>query len=249
MILKFDKDLVIAIGDIHGEFNNIVFKINSQYEITDSICIACGDIGMGFYKFNYYKDLFSKLNSKLKKANNHLLLIRGNHDNPIYFNETCELNKFTHIKLLDDYSIVETPTRCILNVGGAYSIDRSARMKSGTLDYCYWKDEPFIYDESKLNNIESLFGRQITHVCTHSAPKECEPRTKEGLIYWLEKDLQLKNDIEKERNDHSMLMKYLLDNKQPIRQWCYGHYHYTKTEFLNGIKFCLLDICQIIELS
>jgi hypothetical protein len=219
-----------------------------QYEITDSVAIICGDVGMGFHKFEYYKELFSKLNSKLKKTNNYLFAFRGNHDNPVYFNEKTQLNKFSNIKLLEDYSIIETSTKVVLVVGGAYSIDRYDRKMSRDVDMCFWENEFFVYNKEKLDEINKLYPKRITHVLTHSAPALCTPSTKEGLNYWFNKDSQLYYDIDNERKNHSLLKNNLLFNEQPIRQWCYGHYHFSKTERMEGINFCLLDINQLMEL-
>ena len=38
---------LIFVGDIHGEFGEVLKNINM---IPDSIQVYCGDIGMGFYK-------------------------------------------------------------------------------------------------------------------------------------------------------------------------------------------------------
>lgn len=44
------KTLVFS-GDIHGEFETIVYKLNNY---TETVLIVCGDIGMGFHRGNYY---------------------------------------------------------------------------------------------------------------------------------------------------------------------------------------------------
>ena len=80
------KNKIYFTGDIHGEFMPLVFVLTKRYNLSDCSVIVCGDIGMGFYKFNYYIDTFKTMNKKLAKKNIQLYLIRGNHDNPDYFN-------------------------------------------------------------------------------------------------------------------------------------------------------------------
>jgi hypothetical protein len=46
--LKFEnKKTLVFSGDIHGEFETIVYKLNNY---TETVLIVCGDIGMGFHK-------------------------------------------------------------------------------------------------------------------------------------------------------------------------------------------------------
>ncbi|MDE5888688.1 MAG: hypothetical protein K2H20_01570, partial [Bacilli bacterium] len=34
----------------------------------------------------------------------------------------------------------------------------------------------------------------------------------------------------------------LMENKHPIKKWCYGHFHYHNFEEINGIDFHLIDM-------
>ena len=43
-------------------------------------------------------------------------------------------------------------------------------------------------------------------------------------------------------------MNYLLLNNHPIKEWYYGHFHYYKLQYINDIKFVLLDIEQFQEI-
>lgn len=247
MFLKFDiePENIVAVGDIHGEFKLLINKANDQYRLKNTIIIQCGDFGIGFYKENFYKTLFTQLNKKLKKNNNILVVLRGNHDNPKYFDDSLNLS---NLKLVADYSIIKTPTKCCLLIGGAISIDRINRKHQIDYSYSYWHNESFVYDENKLNEINNLYNKQITHVFTHSCPEGCEPYTKDGIKWWMNIDKELKTDVDLERSEHKRLMDYLSVNKQPIRQWFYGHFHYSKQEFINGIQFVLLDIEQFQEI-
>jgi len=54
-IVESDKKKVVVCGDIHGEFETLVYnlKINN---ITDSLIIVAGDCGFGFHKASYIND-------------------------------------------------------------------------------------------------------------------------------------------------------------------------------------------------
>ena len=41
---------IIVSGDIHGDFNQLVFKLCIQYKLTDTLLIVAGDCGFGFEK-------------------------------------------------------------------------------------------------------------------------------------------------------------------------------------------------------
>ena len=41
---------VVVSGDIHGDFNELVYKLCIQYQMTDTLLIVAGDCGFGFEK-------------------------------------------------------------------------------------------------------------------------------------------------------------------------------------------------------
>ena len=122
-----------VVGDIHGHFDIIKNQIKT-YKITDSVIIFAGDIGLGFEKTEHYKQIFPKLNKVMKMQGNVLLFVRGNHDDPSYFQE--EKINYSNIKSIPDYSVInfyqdwddemkESPKFSILCVGGGISIDNT----------------------------------------------------------------------------------------------------------------------------
>ena len=128
-ILEFPhaKGIVVS-GDIHGDFTQLVFKCCVQYEMTDTLIIVAGDCGFGFEKPGSYENIYKRCRDKLSKANNWMVFIRGNHDNPAYFNS--QPIKHQRWMTLPDYSVVKACGHTILCVGGATSIDRLLRMTS-----------------------------------------------------------------------------------------------------------------------
>ena len=53
------KGIVIS-GDIHGEFNELVFKCCVQYGMTDTVIIVAGDCGFGFEQPGYYENVYNR---------------------------------------------------------------------------------------------------------------------------------------------------------------------------------------------
>lgn len=45
-----DAKSVVVCGDVHGEFNAVIYKLCIQYQITDTVLIIAGDCGFGFDK-------------------------------------------------------------------------------------------------------------------------------------------------------------------------------------------------------
>ena len=76
---------VVVSGDIHGDFNLLVNKICVQYQMQNTLVIVAGDCGFGFDKRGYYDNMVKRNAKRMNDANNWIVFIRGNHDNPAYF--------------------------------------------------------------------------------------------------------------------------------------------------------------------
>ena len=258
-LIKINTENVYCLGDLHGSFLDIKYFVTS-HDIKDSVLIFCGDIGMGFNKPEYYKQIFKKLNRKLKKQNVYVLFLRGNHDSPEDFNN--ELYKSSNIKTLEDYTIISINDEFnILCVGGAISIDRMSRKHQMTqqafsymrfhnssfeeaikeVPQLYWENEAPFFNRQKMNEIFEN-NIKINAVCSHTCPYFCEPRTKDGIKEWLKYDSTLEKDLDNERNTMTFIYNDLMENKHPIKKWCYGHFHYHNFEEINGIDFHLIDM-------
>lgn len=225
---------VVVVGDIHGEFRKAGHKAKEQYKITDAVIFFAGDIGMGFEKFNYYVDEFKRLEKIGKSKNIVFCFVRGNHDDPSYFNgeNADKLNEiFDNVCMISDYDVIETFEGNVLCIGGGISIDRTNRIP----DKEYWWDEICKYDKEKCQSM-----KDISIVITHSAPSFCYPHDKGGIEHWLLKDMALDNDIRIERDNLDSVYKDLIVNNK-LKYWIYGHYHYSNDEVIDGIKFKLCN--------
>jgi len=236
LCIKNKIDNIAVIGDSHENFKGILYYSNSFYKLENSLVFAAGDFGVGRFTESHYINIFYHYNKELIKNNNTVIVIRGNHDDPLYFNNG-NLNH-SNIILVPDYTVVTVGNINILLVGGAISVDRVQRLRKGNT---YWFDEAFVYDEEKLDKI----NKKITHVITHSAPNFCFPDKKDGIMHWLLNDEGLLYDINKERADHTKLYEYLIKNGHPIKEWFYGHFHGSKVEYINDIKYTMLNILEL----
>lgn len=99
--------------------------------MTDTLLIMVGDCGFGFEKPGYYDIIFNRNSSRLSDANNLVVMVRGNNDDPTYFNE--ENIAYERILTIPDYSVIQAYEHNILCIGGAISIDRYNRQKYTTI--------------------------------------------------------------------------------------------------------------------
>jgi len=227
---------IIGVGDIHGEFPTLNHIIKTK-QITDSVIVLCGDIGMGFHKPNHYNVEFTKLNNTAQLTKNLIVGVRGNHDDPEYFNGNFE---FSNIKLMPDYSILETKNDKILFVGGGLSADRLMRR----VGVSYWTNEMPVFDKDKLNNIDNP-----TIVATHSCATFAYPLTKGNLLYFAKDDPWLLEDTKIERGVFDKIFEYYKNKNKLPKYWIYGHFHESHIKEHSGVKFKLLDINEFYELK
>ena len=65
---------VVVSGDIHGDFNRLVFKMCVQYEMRDTLLIVAGDCGFGFESRNSYEEMAKRNSKRLSETNNWIVL-------------------------------------------------------------------------------------------------------------------------------------------------------------------------------
>jgi UDP-2,3-diacylglucosamine pyrophosphatase LpxH len=223
------------LGDIHADFVWLSFAID-QNKIKDATIIQVGDFGLGFLKKE--EELLTNLNNVCVLNNVMLYAIRGNHDDPSAFNSG---NRFSNLKFLKDYTVLEIYGLNILFVGGSISIDRLQRAENGN----YWKDETFLFDEGILSKVLKS-AMIIDIVVTHSAPLGVYPFDLDPIVVgFLRIDEDLKMDILTDRHDHARFMHYLIELGLKPWFWYYGHFHKSHWQMYNEISFKLLNINEI----
>lgn len=255
---------VAICGDIHGDFNLLVNKVCIQYQMKDTLIIVAGDCGFGFERKEYYENIVKRNVERVIKSNNWFLFIRGNHDNPAYFDGKAFCHK--RFIAIPDYSVVKTNGHTILCVGGAISIDRQSRKESwehgkskmhryddrtiadnSFTTNNYWQDEAPVFNEKVLSEITSLY--KIDTVVTHTAPTFCELQDKKELQLWALRDDCLLADVQNERETMDAIYEAIKTDCNTITHWFYGHFHQSWHSTINGVLFKMLDIMELIELT
>lgn len=230
------------LGDIHGDFYCIENYCRKNEDKKKLNLIQIGDFGAGF-DFGTPGAFIQKmdyLNTILGKYNVTLYVLRGNHDDPQYFDGTYA-NYWSNLKMMPDYSIIELEGKRILLVGGAISIDRTGRTEGRS----WWPNEVFVLDEEKLKTIKN-----IDIVATHSSPKFCHPISFNGLVYsFAAYDPPLLEDLTAERELITRMYSILKENGNPLEKWYYGHFHAEKHQMYDETQFNLLSINQFNEYS
>ena len=221
--VKFNNVEGIAfVGDVHGEWRTLGYKAVEQYQLEHYVIIQLGDFGIGFNSEEYNKAELKRLNTKLKKKNNQLVVIHGNHDDKSYFNNLYS-KSYSNIHLVSDYTIINVSFQKdvpddinILCIGGGLSIDRTKRkewkLRNPNKNF-YWEDEMPVYDESKLDEINQEYPNNIDVVASHTAPSFVFPYTKDGVASWMDVDPQLKDDLDLERNTMDKIFNKIKDKQ------------------------------------
>lgn len=255
--IKVDKKPIYVIADLHGFFNVLKVNIEINDLLKNCIIICAGDIGVGFDKEEVYLHKFEELNKIMENNNVDCFMIRGNHDDPSYFNGSIFLS---NIKLIPDYTIISNGEHNILCVGGAISIDREYRKKmyENKISYLsklfpnksvdeirndnprfYWENESPILDYDTLQEINSN-SIKINYVVTHTSPSFAFKKDKDGIKKWIECDEKLDLDTSYERSVMDSIYNTLNENKNNLICWVYGHFHEHYEEIINGTKFIAL---------
>lgn len=214
------------LGDTHGEWH-VLNRLIAQYDIRDTYLIHVGDIGVGFKHPTKEKEIFDAQNDLFADRNIHFMGIRGNHEDPDYFEGDVQLSNF---ELVPDYTYREINGETFLFVGGAVSIDRTIRVPHVS----WWADEVFALKENLVKKVDV--------VVTHSAPYWIGPFDKSGIDWYCQRDPSLWEDCVKERKD----IAKLLELAQPSRSY-HGHFHQTAQVDFGGCLARILNIHEMVE--
>lgn len=226
---------IIAIGDTHGDWSN-VRKLNYNHENTTFIHV--GDCGIGYTPSTQAKVL-EDLALLLAFKGNRLLAIRGNHDDPVYFDDRVIGET---IQLVKDNQVIRVGNKDVLFIGGAISIDRTNSMLEGRQKgkKLYWPDEVVKIDFDKIETYAN-----VDVVVTHTAPWCAPPQhlNNRFVLDWIRVDPSLEPELKAERESLSQLKRALLA-KFDIELWLYGHFHNRVTFESDDITFECFDCAQ-----
>jgi hypothetical protein len=235
--------LLVAFDDAYKKLKSQFSKPTFKGQFSNSIIIVTGNSGFGIHSEKHYLDFLEKQNNILKYNNTILLFVRGNNDDPSFFNE--KKIDLSNIKALPDFSIVETKDKVILCIGGAISVDRTWKIDQekrinafadSPKKRLYWNDEAPVLDIDKLKEVVSNTER-IDFVVSHTAPSFATPSYFPISDEWAKKDTQLAKDIDNERLTMDKIFEFLRDNDRRPTYWAYSRFDLENLEKRSNVIF------------
>jgi len=208
-------------GDIHGELSGLVRNaVNRGISCADILVV--GDFGAGFGRPKSMDVAYGKVRAALEKNDICIYTIRGNHDNPAFFDGKHDYDR---LHFLPDHSIVELCGKRIYPVGGAVSEDidfvdpqtrKSRRMinnsliRSGSSKRVWWPDEA-------PTQIAECFPTAVDIVVSHEAPLMLAPLTTRPNHMREKTFLKIL--------ESRIYLDFVMRAIKPSH-WFYGHYHF-----------------------
>jgi hypothetical protein len=232
--------MIIVVGDVHGRFNE--FKIGvrnilneTQNETEPINFVQVGDFGLGFKQPGLTFQDLADLDNDLILRNSHVWVIRGNHDNPAFWNPSTGY-RFQNIHFVQDDSILELDGKQCYFAGGAISIDRIARRNG--VDY--WASETYSHKQKVIDNpIDLIFThdvyQEISNFSIHTA---------DIVKSWIERDKFLYADLLAQQYELKCLYENISLNTKTIK-WYHGHYHQSSICYYDNDSFT----CGLAELE
>ena len=202
------KNDLYVVGDVHGQYKELIFRITQKYKIQDAHIVVLGDFGIGFDKT--MPDLYKWSEKKLEDQNIEINVLRGNHDNPEYFDGEHD---YPRLKFLKDHETYNLANHDVYIIGGANSTDieytdELGRKKHRIEGEDWWPEEDIIRKKE--------LPLRVDIIATHSAPLAFDPIPQ-----------RYDNVTEAQYNKILEERKYLDHVLKEINAdyWYYGHYH------------------------
>lgn len=226
------KNLLMFSGDIHGNLKSIIWKISNQYGLRGVSLIIAGDFGVGFGAPGAMDVRYDSVKDRLEKYDITIYVVRGNHDDPSYFDGKHD---YPRIKFLEDHKVYEICGKTIYPIGGAHSIDRLDRIDEnneyksyGSSRRSWWENEAPIKEYKNLPD-------KVDIIVSHEAPISFEP-----VIVRDTEDLKLWNDILDARNYLNHVLNNVISS-----WWIHGHYHSSSSGNYGDTKYRGLSIEEL----
>lgn len=231
-----DKYVPKSLNDFERYMKQMKKKKNRYSFVENCVFAILGDSTFGMCKDAYYDTLLKKIQEYLEADNNYLVFIRGNHDDPSFYEKDMDKFKYDRIKFISDYTVLKTKQGNSLCIGGGISVDRTWRQKQMShinrfkkdFKRLLWWDKENVQPYSEIIAELKENGLEINSILTHTFPIELirEDRKEDYLSSaWFKQDETLQNDIIKESQYLENLIKDLIANGNNIKWWAHGHYH------------------------
>ena len=224
-------------GDRHRHFLGLFHYCEKNKLTADDTIIILGDAGINYYGQSIDKQLKRSLSSQKIT----FFCIHGNHEQrpetidtykekiafeaPVYFEE-----EYPNVLFAKDGEIYNLGGYQTLVIGGAYSIDKYARIKRGEP---WWEDEQ-PSDKLKIRLLNRLITEKpkIDIVLSHTCPYRYIPL--EGLIDGIDQT------IIDQSTEHFL---DTLETQIDYKKWYCGHFHIDKE--VDNIEFLYSKIKKL----
>lgn len=223
--IKLTSNDLYTVGDTHSisVFKDIVEKVIPE----NSNVLHIGDCGIGFSRKDLYR--LERLSDACKLKNVKAYIIRGNHDDPDYWNRDLKLENVTLVK---DYTRLIFPNeKEALCIGGGISVDRMDRVENVS----YWINEGTPYWPQYCNKCDYIF--------MHDAPSYFNLPTaslKQNFKYYCENDKTILKHADFQRT----VIDRIVALCQP-EKIIGGHFHNSKFEKVGNIEYRSLNINEV----
>lgn len=222
---------VYLIGDLHTNYKEFKERFEADKSLKDCTFIFLGD--MDFHDEETAYNQFKELDKMLYDRNINSYIIRGNHDNPKFwepnefdwtFEEIVFWNKFKSFRPIGSHTRIKINNNIGIIISGAVTINRTGL----TPGINYWPD----YDKIDLPPDFIDYGeglKNIDFIIGHTGPVHSDifKEQQTGCECYL-KDGFLVQDLDNEQK----LLRGILRRYRPKRWYC-GHYHFEKdTKFV-----------------
>lgn len=233
---------------VHGGPRSMKMMKSSRSRLSNCLVIVNGNTGFGSKNLKYYTDKFDELNTLLEDNNCHIAFVRGSFDDPKFFeNETIS---YSHIKTIQDYSVLMLENFNCLCIGGSISIDREWRKKQEerTGKKMYWENEGMKYDEKAIEEI--LDTMDIACVVTNSSPSFSYPGTNSlNSSLWALNDKTVMEDMQNERKTIDKIYSKFTERDKKPYIWAYSMFLNDNHQFMNDILFKSLPKQEIYSFN
>lgn len=211
--------MIYFTGDVHGSSYDLINRFSNIELTPDDVIVILGDAG-----FNYFgnrKDLANKMHIKNEICAT-VFCVHGNHERrpetistyitreflggTVYFEP-----EFPNLVFAVDGERYLFDVYTALVMGGAYSVDKYYRLKSGH----HWFSDEQISEEKRLQILDSIRANPtVDLVLTHTCPYEWQPT---DLFLPSVDQSAVDNTMEHFFSECEQILNY--------KCWLFGHFH------------------------
>lgn len=208
-----NKRKLFICGDIHGALRTLVWEIDIRRKIENADIIIVGDIGVGFGRPRGLEASYKRVEEKLRYRDVKIWGIRGNHDDPSYFDGSI---KFPFLELLPDHKVVKIGNYDVYPIGGGVSEDREERIKTNERYERYGSHKRIYWERERVEPIIDNLPPKVDIIVSHMAPISFRPVA--------ERPDEATPEIWEEELWDRRYLDYI---QSEVRSgyWFYGHYH------------------------